>query len=68
MRLPRNTRAFIVFHNTTIVGASLSEGKKLTIRVIAGGGFLVNVGMNSVLIVSSRCWKWLLRFGRMRNK
>ena len=33
-----------------------------------GGGFPVNVRINSVLITFSRCWKWLLRFDRMRDK
>ena len=31
-------------------------------------GIPVSVGMNYVLITFSRCWKWLLRFGRMWDK
>ena len=47
---------------------SLVGRAKSSRSVSLGGGFPVSVGINSVLITFSRCWKWLLRFGRMRDR
>ena len=47
---------------------SLAGRAKSSRSISLGGGFPVSVEMSSVLITFSRCWKWLLRCGRMQDK